>query len=126
MLFCLEKEDCPAGILPQAFSDMPRNWVGNGSPADDEMEGVRDVWPEGEDRDGVGIISSFSSSESSSSPIAKALSSSGTSLSVGVLAPCGARMLSTELFRDVREGLVGKSDDSAASLFRCIMRSISS
>ncbi len=57
MLFCLEKEDCPAGILPRAFSDMPRNWVGNGSPADDEMEGVRDVWPEGEDRDGVGIIS---------------------------------------------------------------------
>jgi len=57
VLFCLEKEDCPAGILPRAFSDMPRNWVGNGSPADDEMEGVRDVWPEGEDRDGVGIIS---------------------------------------------------------------------
>ena len=35
-------------------------------------------------------------------------------------------MLSTELFRDVRVGLFGGCEASAASLLRCFIRSISS
>ena len=34
-------------------------------------------------------------------------------------------MLSTELFRDVRVGLLGGCEASAASLLRCLIRSIS-
>ena len=34
----------PAGILPLAFSDMPRNWSGTASSTIDETEGVRDDW----------------------------------------------------------------------------------
>ena len=55
----------------------------------------------------------------------KALPSSGTLLNDGVLALCGLRMLSTELFREVRLGLIGRSDGSVASFRRCFMRSIS-
>ena len=43
MLFCRENEGCPAGILPRAFSDMPRNCVGNGSSVDEDMEGFREL-----------------------------------------------------------------------------------
>lgn len=52
------------------------------------MEGVREVWPEGEEWDGVGTTSRCSSSslEESSSPMANAPLSSGTLLSVGVRA----------------------------------------
>ena len=105
---------------------MPRSCVGNGSPAEEDVEGVREFCPEGDDWDGVGTTSRFSSSESSSSPIANAPLSSGTLLRLGVLALCGLRTLSTELFRDVRVGLIGGSDISAASFLRCFMRSISS
>ncbi len=126
VLFCRENEGWPAGILPRAFSDMPRNWVGSGSPFDEEIDAFREVWAEGEDCEGVRSTSCSSSSDSSSSPMAKAPPSSGTLLSVGVLALNGLRMLSTELFRDVRVGLDGGCETSAASLLRCFKRSISS
>ena len=125
VLFCRENEGWPAGILPRAFSDMPRNCVGNGSSADEESEAVRELWADGDDCEGVRSISCSSSSDSSSSPMAKAPPSSGTSLKVGVLALIGLRMLSTELFLDVRVGLVGAFEVSAGSLLRCLMRSIS-
>lgn len=48
VLFCRENEGCPAGILPRAFSDMPRNCVGRGSSIDEDTEGFRDAWVEGE------------------------------------------------------------------------------
>ena len=57
VLFCRENEGCPAGNLPRAFSDMPRSWVGRGSSPVDDIEGVREVWPDGEDCDGVVSIS---------------------------------------------------------------------
>ena len=126
VLFCRENEGWPAGILPRAFSDMPRNCVGNGSSVDEEIDAVRESWAEGDDCEGVRSISCSSSSESSSSPMANAPPSSGTSLKVGVLALSGLRMLSTELFRDVRVGLVGGWEASAASLRRCLICSISS
>ena len=58
--------------------------------------------------------------------MANAPPSSGTLLKVGVLALAGLRTLSTELFRDVRVGLAGGCEASAASLLRCFKRSISS
>ncbi len=105
---------------------MPRNWVGSGSPFDEEIDAFREVWAEGEDCEGVRSTSCSSSSDSSSSPMANAPPSSGTLLSVGVLALSGLRMLSTELFREVRVGLDGGCETSAASLLRCFKRSISS
>jgi hypothetical protein len=80
--------------LPRAFSDIPRSWVGSTSSADD-AEGVRECKLA---RDEVGWsavdeVSSCSSS-SSSSPIAKALLSSGTSVREGALVLVGLRMLS--------------------------------
>ena len=125
VLFCRENEGCPAGILPRAFSDMPRNCVGNGSSVDEEIDAVRELWVEGDDCEGVRSISCSSSSDSSSSPMVKAPPSSGTSLKVGILALSGLRVLSTELFRDVRVGLTGGFVASAASLLRCLTRSIS-
>ena len=125
MLFCRENEGWPAGILPRAFSDIPRNCVGSGSSVDEDMEAVRELWAEGDDCEGVRSISCSSSSDSSSSPMANVPPSSGTLLNVGVLALSGLRTLSTELFRDVRVGLAGGCEASAASLLRCFMRSIS-
>lgn len=49
VLFCREKEGCPAGILPRAFSDMPRNCVGRGSSVEEEIDGFRDAWVEGKE-----------------------------------------------------------------------------
>jgi hypothetical protein len=43
MLFCLEKEGCPAGILPRAFSDIPRSCNGTLSSTADEIDGLREV-----------------------------------------------------------------------------------
>jgi len=43
MLFWRENEGCPAGILPRAFSDMPRSWVGRGSSMDEDTEGFREA-----------------------------------------------------------------------------------
>ena len=125
VLFCREKEGWPAGILPRAFSDMPRSCVGSESSFDEETDASRELWAEGDDWEGVRSISCSSSSDSSSSPTANAPPSSGTSLNVGVLALSGLRMLSTELLRDVRVGLVGGCEASAASLLRCFIRSIS-
>lgn len=125
VLFCRENEGWPAGILPRAFSDMPRNCVGSGSSVDEEIDAVRELWAEGDDCEGVRSISCSSSSDSSSSPMANAPPSSGTLLKVGVLALSGLRMLSTELFRDARVGLAGGCEASAASLLRCFIRSIS-
>ena len=118
VLFCRENEGWPAGILPRAFSDMPRNCVGNGSSIDEEPDAVRELWVEGDDCEGVRSISCSSSSDSSSSPMANAPPSSGTSLNVGVLALSGLRVLSTELFRDACVGLDGGREASAASLLR--------
>lgn len=77
MLFCRENDGWPAGILPRAFSDIPRSWRGTLSSIDDETDGVREVRSDGDDWAGVSCPSA-SSSESSSSPIANVPSSSGT------------------------------------------------
>ena len=42
MLLWREKDGALAGILPRAFSDMPRSWVGRGSSIE-EIEGLREV-----------------------------------------------------------------------------------
>jgi hypothetical protein len=77
VLFWREKDDEPTGILPRAFSDMPRSWIGMLSSADEATDGVRELRKEGDDWEGVGWLRS--SSESSESPIANVPSSSGTS-----------------------------------------------
>lgn len=51
--------------------------------------------------------------------------SSGTPLSLGVLALVGLRALSTELVRDKRAGLSGDSVSSGASFLSLLSRSIS-
>jgi hypothetical protein len=38
VLFCLEKAGWPTGLLPRAFSDMPRSCWGTVSSTDDEMD----------------------------------------------------------------------------------------
>lgn len=48
-LFCLEKDGCPAGILPLAFSDMPRSCKGTVSSIEDDIDGVRELCREGEE-----------------------------------------------------------------------------
>ena len=82
VLFCLEKVGIPAGILPLAFSDMPRSWDGTASTGDDN-EGALE-WSE-MDADLVDASWVFPSSDSSSSPMANALLSSGTSRNEGDL-----------------------------------------
>lgn len=84
VLFWREKDGWLAGILPRAFSDIPRSWVGSGSSVE-ETEGVRELWADGDDCEGVGSSCRSSSSESSSSPMANAPPSSGTLLKVGLL-----------------------------------------
>ena len=74
---------------------MPRNCMGTASSTE-EIEGVREWWFEGEECDGVACML-CSSSESSSSPIAKAPPSSGTLLREGDRALDGLRRLSIEL-----------------------------
>lgn len=74
-LFCLENDICPAGILPLAFSDMPRNCRGTDSSAAEEIDAVREVLRDGEDWDGV--VGTSASSSESSPPMAKGLPSSG-------------------------------------------------
>jgi hypothetical protein len=96
VLFCREKAGCPTGLLPLAFSDMPRNCSGTDSSSDDAMDALRDAI-EGDCGVACGVASS--ASESSSSPIAKALFSSGTLVSVGVRGVMGLRKLSIESAR---------------------------
>ena len=90
-------------------------------------EGLREVWLECEECEGVGgALNWFSLSESSSSPMAKAPPSSGTLLKAGERALCGLRKLSTEPLREPRVGLVGFEAAIASSFLRCCCRSISS
>lgn len=123
VLFCLENDGTPAGILPLAFSDMPLICVGTASSTL-TTEDARDGFSLGLDWAGVGLSSWSLSSSSSSSPIAKVASSSGTSLSVGVLgcATVGLRRLSTELRLEMSNG----SDGATPSFLWRFRRSISS
>jgi hypothetical protein len=77
----MKREGKLPGILPRAFSDMPRSWVGTASSTLDETDEARDGCSVGVDAAGVGRFSS-SLSSSSSSPMAN-VPSSGTSLSSG-------------------------------------------
>jgi hypothetical protein len=72
-LFWREKEGWPAGILPRAFSDMPRSWRGTGELSiEEDREWVAEsLGAEAEDWEGVGWRFVSSLSESSESPIAK-------------------------------------------------------
>lgn len=128
VLFCLENDGCPAGIFPLAFSDMPRSCIGTASSTEtsteEETDGVREFCLDGDDCDGVGWRLS-SSSESSSSPMANAVLSSGTLLSVGVLLLAGLRALSLELVRRTRAGLAGEPGSPEAAFLRSLSRSIS-
>ena len=107
MLFWREKVVCPTGILPRAFSDMPRNCVGTVSSTDEAIDALRDATREppgggectGDVVCGGGLVSSASDS-SSSLPIAKALFSSGTLPSDGVRAAVGLRKLSMDVCLD--------------------------
>lgn len=47
VLFCRENAGWPTGILPRAFSDMPRNCSGTVSSMDDAMDAALDA-PAGE------------------------------------------------------------------------------
>lgn len=116
MLFCLEKLYTPAGILPRAFSDMPRSCVGTASSTTDE---ARDGFSLGSECDGVGRSSSLSSS---SSPIVNVPSSSGTLLNAGAreCAVAGLLKLSTELLVD------STSKEDRVSFLRRLRLSISS
>lgn len=85
MLFWRENVGFPAGILPRAFSDMPRSCTGTASSIEEHTDAALDATRSiGEDRSdcaGVGFCSS--SVSSSSSPMANVASSSGTPLRVG-------------------------------------------
>lgn len=118
MLFCLEKLWDPAGILPRAFSDMPRSCVGTASSTL-EMEDARDGFSLGSECDGVGRSSSLSSS---SSPMVNVPSSSGTLLNAGgrEWAMDGLLKLSNELLVE------SISEDARASFRRRFLFSISS
>lgn len=118
MLFCLEKFWEPAGILPRAFSDIPRSCVGTASSTF-EIEDARDGFSLGSECDGVGRSSSLSSS---SSPIVNVPSSSGTLLNAGgrECAVDGLLKLSAELLVE------SISEDARASFLRRFLLSISS
>ena len=124
MLLTRAKDGWPTGILPLAFSDIPRSCSGTASSTEDETDGVRELWLDGVDCEGVGCNSCSSSSESSS-PIAKEPSSSGTLLRDGVRALAGLLKLSIELFRGLN-GLPGFSDPSVESFRSWFSLSISS
>lgn len=109
VLLCRENE-APAGILPLAFSDIPRSCSGTASSIEEDTDGVRDITAD--ESDGVGFAVPSSSSESSSSPIENALFSSGMLLIVPVR--CGGRICSVDA---VRVGLPW-SVTFAASSFR--------
>jgi hypothetical protein len=121
-LFWREKEGWPAGILPRAFSDMPRSWRGTAAASmEEEREGVPEsVGPEVEDWEGVGARVA-SSSESSESPMVKGPSASGMCVRVGVRA-VGLKVLSVGV---AAVGLSGLWPAERISLRRWLMRSIS-
>lgn len=74
ILFCREKDGCPAGIFPRAFSDMPRSCSGTLSSIVDAADGRRELCTDGDVCTGV-LGSPCSSSDSS--PMAKGVCSSG-------------------------------------------------
>lgn len=115
MLFCRENDGWPAGILPLAFSDIPRSCEGTASSTEEAIEGFRELWTDGDDCDGVDCSRCSSSSESSSSPIVKVPPSSGTSLSEGLLAVCGLLTLSKELLLGILGEFKAVSVTSAES-----------
>jgi hypothetical protein len=108
ILFWRENVGWPTGILPRAFSDMPRSWRGTDSSTDDAIDALRDAPrepPDGGDCTddlgcGVELVSSASESSSSSLPMAKALFSSGTLPNDGVRAAVGLRRLSIDVCLD--------------------------
>lgn len=112
MLLTRENDGWPTGSFPLAFSDIPRSCRGTASSME-EMEGVREVWFDGEDWEEVGCIPRASSSESSSSPTAKAPPSSGTLRNSGNRALWGLCVFSQELLRPGRIGLLAPSGPSA-------------
>lgn len=79
LLLCLEKVSILAGSFPLAFSDNPRSCSGTASSTDSAIDGARECV------DAAIDFVSVSSSESSSSPMAKVPPSSGTSLNDGGL-----------------------------------------
>jgi hypothetical protein len=107
------------GIFPRAFSDIPRICVGTASSTLEDTEPAREGCSVGVDTAGVGHSSSVSSS--SSSPIAKVPSSSGTSLSAGARAETGLLRLSADPLR-----LSLKSPKSLGRSFRRLARRSSS
>ena len=123
VLFCRENAGWPTGILPRAFSDIPRNWSGTVSSIEEAIDALREAPLDGDcfGEDGVGSVGRFSvsASESSSSspPMANAAFSSGTSLRVGVRVTAGLRTLSMESDRIV---------SSPCSFLSWFWRSISS
>jgi hypothetical protein len=126
VLFWREKLPAPAGIFPRAFSDMPCSCLGTSSSAAEATDEAADGLSLGLDAAGVGRASSSLSSSSSSSPIAKVLSSSGRSPSVGGARDRGAvglLTLSIELL--VELGSSG-SREALLSFLRRLRRSISS
>ena len=106
MLFWREKVGWPTGILPRAFSDMPRNCRGTDSSIEEAIDALLDSPREPPGGDcigdrvcGAGLVSSASES-SSSLPMANALFSSGTLPSEGVRAATGLRRLSIDVCLD--------------------------
>lgn len=100
MLFWREKVGLPTGILPRAFSDMPRTCVGTDSSMEEAIDAAREALGCDCTGDcGESSVCGSSASESSSSPIAKALFSSGTLPRVGVRETVGLLRLSMEPVR---------------------------
>lgn len=120
ILFCREKVGCPAGIFPRAFSDMPRSCKGTLSSTTEDMEGLRELWTDGDVWAGV-FCPSCSSSESSSPPMAKGLFSSGIRPN-GDRAPEAAWGSSSDADRT---GLVAASLDPFSAFRLSFWRSIS-
>jgi hypothetical protein len=126
VLFWRENVGCPTGILPRAFSDMPRSCRGTDSSIEEAIDALRDAPREPPDGGGCtgilgccgGLASSASESSSSSLPIAKALFSSGTLPNDGVRAAVGLLRLSMDVCLD--------SSAPSPSLRSWFWRSISS
>ncbi len=118
MLFCLENDGCPAGILPRAFSDIPRSCNGTLSSAVDEIDCLREVWTEAESC--AGVCGPSPSSSESSPPMAKGLLFSSGMRPRGDRAPDERRGSSSEA---ERTGLATASRFSA--FLRSFCRSIS-
>lgn len=133
MLFWREKVGWPTGILPRAFSDMPRSCRGTVSSIEEAIDALLDAPrepPEGGDCTGDvdcggGLVSSASES-SSSLPMAKALFSSGTLPKEGVRAPVGLRRLSMDVCLDSSAPLPSLRNWFWRSISSCPLSSVKS